>query len=82
MKIGIEIDFKRGSGSIYWKSIGWRQVLRLSIAVSSLFVAGNLIANRLDSPVTQTNTHTTMPAQTLPAARAIPHPDTGRISRC
>ncbi len=49
MKIGIEIDFKRGSGSIYWKSVGWRQFLRLCIAVSSLLVAGNLMADRLDA---------------------------------
>ena len=69
MKIGIEIDLVQGRGAIRWEGITWRRVWRLCAAVGSLLIAGNLMADRLDLPSTQTNMHTTKPATTLPVSR-------------
>lgn len=74
MKIGIEMDLAQGRGSICWEGITWRQIRRLCVAVGGLLIAGNLLADRLDPPSTQTNTHTTKPALTLPATRPSRRP--------
>lgn len=62
MKIGIEMDLAQGRGSICWEGITWRQVRRLCVAVGGLLIAGNLLADRLDLPLTQTNVNIAKPA--------------------
>lgn len=62
MKIGIEIDLAQGRGSISWEGVIWRRVWRLCAAVGSLLIAGNLMADRLGLPLTQTNMNIAKPA--------------------
>lgn len=65
MKIGIEMDLVQGCGSICWEGITWRRVWRLCAAVGSLLIAGNLMADRLDQPLTQINVNITKPAPAI-----------------
>ena len=62
MKIGIEMDWVQGCGSIRWEGITWRRVWRLCAAVGSLLIASNLMADRLGLPLTQTNVTIAKPA--------------------
>lgn len=62
MKIGIEMDLERGRGSICWEGVIWRRVWRLCATVGSLLIAGNLMADRLDLPLTQINVSIAKPA--------------------
>ena len=62
MKIGIEMDLVLGRGSIRWEGITWRRVWRLCATVGGLLIAGNLMADRLDLPLTQINVSIAKPA--------------------
>lgn len=62
MKIVVKIDLAQGRGSICWKGVIWRRVWRLCVAVGSLLVAGNLMADRLELPIAQTNVNIAKPA--------------------
>ncbi|UCV22559.1 hypothetical protein [Ferribacterium limneticum] len=65
MKIVVKMDLEQGRGSICWKGANWRLVWWPCVTVGGLLVAGNLMGDRLDPPITQTNTDTTKPAPTL-----------------
>ena len=62
MKIVVKMDLAQGRGSICWKGANWRRVWGLCIAVGGLLVAGNLMADRLGLPITQTNVSIAKPA--------------------